>query len=374
MQYICGCTLNCTGDCTDGCGGLCPDPCTAFLASAGSDHTCSVTPNGGVKCWGGNINGQLGNGTSTSSSTLVPTTGLASGTYAVSAGGAFTCALLSSGGVRCWGSNFSGQLGDGTKTSRTTPVDVIGLASGAYEVAPASGGSHVCALLTNGGVQCWGSGQSTPVYITGMTSGVSAVATGSGHTCAILTAGDVKCWGVNFYGQLGDGTTTSSSTPVNVIGLASGVVAVAAGGNHTCALLTAGGVKCWGNNSGGQLGDGTTSSSPTPVSVTGLASAVIGISTGGSHTCALLNYGGVRCWGGNSSGQLGDGTTTSSAMPVDVTDLTSDVRLVSAGASHTCAVMTSGGVKCWGSNYRGQLGDGNTVDKLTPTSVLGFGQ
>ncbi len=352
-------------------------PLTAYAAiAAGGEHTCVLTTGGGVKCWGDNSSGQLGNGTYTDSNTPVDVSGL-SGVSAIAAGFWHTCALTTSGGIKCWGANWNGQLGNGMYTNSNTPVDVSGLSSGV--IAIAAGGNHTCAVTTGGGVKCWGynfygqlgngtnTNSNTPVDVSTLSSGVTAIAAGGDHTCAVTTGGGVKCWGYNFYGQLGNGTTIDSNTPVDVSGL-SGVSAIAAALWHTCAVTMSGGVKCWGNNGAGQLGNGTYTSSTTPVDVSGLSSGVSVITAGSLHTCALTT-GGVKCWGYNYYGQLGNGTTTNSTTPVDVSGLSSGVSAIAAGREHTCALPTGGGVKCWGRNSNGQLGNGKFGYRTTPRDV-----
>jgi len=352
-----------------------PHSLTAF------DHTCSLTAAGAVKCWGRNDFGQLGTNSGHQDS-LVPVQvwGLASGVAAVAAAAEHTCALTTAGGVKCWGFNFYGELGDGTTDSRDAPVNVVGLTSGVAAIA--AGGEHTCALTTAGGVKCWGFNgdgelgtgttinHSTPVNVSGLSTGVSSITIADAHTCAVTTAGGAKCWGENAFGEIGDGSLTNRLTPVNVSGLTSGVRAIGGGANHTCAVTTAGGAKCWGKNTEGELGDGTMTQRTTPVDVVGLTSGVGAVAGGFSHTCALTTAGGLKCWGANFGGALGDGTTTQRTTPVDVVGLTSGVATVAAG-SHTCAVTGAGAVKCWGMNPYGQLGNGTTIGRLTPVDVSG---
>jgi alpha-tubulin suppressor-like RCC1 family protein len=338
---------------------------------------------GGIKCWGDNIYGQLGDGTSIVRTTPVYVAGLTSAASTISAGLSHSCTILEAGGAKCWGANGSGQLGDGTTTNRTMPVDVIGLSSGVSAIA--TGGGHTCALTAGGGVKCWGwnaNGQlgdgtttdrATPVDVVGLGSGVRAIAAGRYHTCALIEGGALKCWGFNAAGQLGDGTTTDRAMPVDVAGLGSGVVAVAAGDRHTCAVTTGGAALCWGANENGQLGDGTTTQHATPVGVSGLNSSVRAVAAGGCHTCALTGSGGVKCWGWNGYGQLGDGTTAGRSTPVDVLDLSVGAGATTTGSYHTCALVVGGGVRCWGYNQSGQLGDGTTQDRTIPVHVAGFG-
>ena len=337
--------------------------------SAGEHHTCALTSAGGVKCWGDNSAGELGVGTfggpeecrgSACSTTPVDVSGLTSGVTAIAAGGYSSCVLTSAGGVKCWGANVIGQLGDGTTTNSPTPVGVSGLTSGVKAISVGEG--TACALTSAGGVKCWGSnpgdgttGSTTPVDVSGLTSGVAAISAGGDHACALTSTGGVECWGFNFGGGLGDGTTTNSPTPVAVSGLTSGVTAITTGYEDTCALTTAHLVECWGYNVLGELGDGTNSGpehcgseacSRTPVDVSGLTSATA-ISAGEAHTCALISSGGVKCWGSNLFGELGDGTTTDRTEPVNVigivkaacTSNTGTVKL-SPGLTDTPAVQT----------------------------------
>ena len=357
---------------------------------------------------------------------------------AIAAGGHHVCALFSDGSVRCWGYNSDGQLGDGTSTGpqtcnkaacSMTPVSVPGL-SGAKAIA--AGQSHTCALLLGGTVECWGvnnygqlgDGMSagpqtcgsdacstTPVAVSGLSGVVTAIAAAGDDTCALLSGGTVECWGANYYGQLGDGTYTGpqtcssgacSTTPVAVSGL-SGATAIATGGNDTCALLLGGTVDCWGDNTYGELGDGTTTGPQTcggniPCSMTAVAvpglSGVIALSAVSAGTCALLSGGTVECWGDNTYGELGDGTSTGpqtclsgtspcSTKPVAVAGLSGVmVTAITAKEIHTCALTSAGAVECWGDNEVGELGDGTSTGpqkctgfacSTTPVAVSGLG-
>jgi len=359
------------------------DPLTGVAAvAAGGYHNCAVTTAGALKCWGGNYYGELGDATTANRTTPVDVVGVGSGAAAVAAGSHHTCALTTAGAVKCWGANELGQLGDGTSNDRLTPVEVVGLGSGVARVSGGVRAPHTCVVTTGGGVKCWGfnfsgqlgdgttTGRTSPVDVVGLGSGVAAVAAGGYYTCGLTTAGGVKCWGSNGTGQLGDGTTNDSLTPVDVVGLGSGVVAIAVGGYHSCALTTAGAVKCWGSNWAGQLGDGSTTNATAAVDVTGLDGGVVAVAAGAFHTCVVTTAGAVNCWGANDDGRLGDGTTTGRTTPVYVVGLGSSVAAVAAGEYQTCALTTAGGVKCWGYNGSGQLGDGTTNDSLTPVNVV----
>ncbi len=350
--------------------------------SAGSAHSCAITEQGGVKCWGSNSFGQLGDGGTASHSIQADVSGLASGVAALALGGVHSCALTTSGSVKCWGSNSSGQLGDGSNAQQNTPVNVSGLTSGV--VAIAAGGSFTCAVTATGGVKCWGfnsSGQlgdntttnrNAPVDVIGLASGVATIALGSDHSCALTKTGGVKCWGLNNSGQLGDNTLVQRNTGVDVSGLNVGVAALAAGGSHTCAVTGSGGVKCWGDNTSGDVGDNTAAQRSAPVDVTGLSSGVAAIALGSFHSCALTTAGGVKCWGMNSAGQIGDASTNQRNSPADVIGFNIKVATLTAGNNHTCAVTSGGSLKCWGSNSSGQLGDNTLVNRATLIGVNGL--
>jgi alpha-tubulin suppressor-like RCC1 family protein len=334
---------------------------------------CVLVAGGTVKCWGYNVYGQLGDESQSDGQIPVVVAGLTN-VAAVSNGEHFSCAVITGGTVKCWGYNGYGQLGDGTDVNRSAPVSVANLTN---VVSISLGYAHACAIITGGTVKCWGfngNGQlgdgttigegptgnnnKTPTEVTGLT-GAQSLSLGTLHSCAVITGGAVKCWGDNTLGELGNTTNISSSTPAAVSGL-SGVLSISAsrpyGGSHTCAVITGGTLKCWGINEERQLGDGSLINRNTPVLVPGLT-GVSSVSSGYRHTCVVLTDGTARCWGSNTYGQIGDGTITNRAAPVAVSSLTG-VASISSGNMHTCALLADATMKCWGGSSYGQLGDG----------------
>lgn len=343
--------------------------------AVGGFHTCALTTAGVAQCWGNGGFGQLGNGSLANSSVPVPVSGALS--FSALSAGLYTTCGIAAGITYCWGNNFDGQLGDNTTTDRAQPTAVSSSVS--FE-ALSVGSYHTCAIQTvNGDAYCWGwngygqVGDGTAFEQTGpvAVSGLSArkVAAGFLHTCAVSVSGAAVCWGLNSSGQLGDNTTVDRASPGSVSGLASGIVEVGAGAGFSCALDDAGTAYCWGSNFAGQLGNGTTTSSLTPVTVASPV-ALTSLSTGFLHSCAVGQDGKVYCWGANSNGELGNGTTTNASSPVAVSSSES-FKQVSAGLALTCAVSTTGRAYCWGSNTAGGVGNGttSTTPVTSPTAV-----
>jgi len=368
------------------------------ISSTIGGHTCAILDDASVSCWGDNWYGQLGDGTNTNRDTPTQTSSLGTnrGAVVISSGYRYTCVILNDTSVSCWGKNTFGQLGDGTNTDRGTPTQISSLGTGRTAVAISSGGGHTCAILDDGTVSCWGynhEGQlgdgttidrNTPTQTASLGTGRTAVAISSGdyNTCALLDDGTVSCWGSNDNGELGDGTNTNRSTPLptSSLGTNRGAVAISSGGVHTCAVLDDGSVSCWGWNNYGQLGDGTITdrSTPTQTSSLGTGRTAVAISSGGIQTCAVLDDASVSCWGDNWYGELGDGTTTQRNTPTPTSSLGTGRTAVaiSSGYGHACAVLDNASVSCWGYNAYGQIGDGTTTNRNTPTqtSSLGIGR
>ena len=386
------CTAACSADaeCDDGnpattdvcynagtCAASCGAPTSGLSVSVGVQFACALRVDGTAQCWGNGEACDLGDGNCANSAVPVNVMNVTAGAH-IAAGAVHACALQTDDSVWCWGFNMSNQCGVPSSIPYWLfePENAFTLSGAA---ALEGGSNHTCALMDNGTMKCWGGdyGSDTPVDVAGI-SGATALAAGDSYDCALINDGTVQCWGYNTYGQLGNGTYASSTVPVPVTGLSDavdidtshqtlGLDATA----HTCAALSGGGVQCWGGNSFGQLGDGSYATSTVPVSVSGVSTAV-GVCTGNTHSCALLADGTAMCWGGNSQGELGNGTTTSSNTPVAVSGLTGAAD-ISCGYSMSCALMIGGGIKCWGNYDFGHLGDGDTLQgSLTPVDVIGF--
>jgi alpha-tubulin suppressor-like RCC1 family protein len=404
-----------------------PPACSKAVA-AGDSHACAVRNDGTVWCWGRNDFGQLGDGTVTDRLTPVQVQ-MITGAIAVAAGGVSSCALLKSGDAWCWGHNDVGQLGDGTNTDSKQPVQVKNV-SGATKLAV--GAEHACALLADGSMPCWGSndhgelGDGThtnrsmamPVNVPTAIS----IAAGDDFTCAVDSMGTVRCWGENDLGETGNGMDGADVTMPSAVMIMSPLVGVAAGGGFACANDAAGAVWCWGDNSDGQVGNGTQGNqqdspqqvdnavglhdlvaggnhacglddyrhmwcwgydadgrladgNPTsyrPVPTMSEIQDVVAITAGGEHSCAVDSKGGIRCAGFDRRGDLGDGLRTTQGVPQQVPGITGAVS-IAAGDSHTCVALMDGSARCWGNNGNGQLGNGTTFDSAYPTTVIGIG-
>jgi alpha-tubulin suppressor-like RCC1 family protein len=358
-----------------------------LMLEAGGFHTCALMDDATVRCWGQNNNGQLGDTTTMEQPTPVQVSGL-SGVAAVRVGGKHTCARLLDGTVRCWGDNDYGQLGNGMMGPMSVaPVPVTNLQAITHlALGGSSSDGHSCAVLGDNTARCWGNNSDgqlgdssqndtgTPVGVANL-PGIDRLALGRSHSCALLADGTLECWGQDDCGQLGDGMSDSTdfrTTPAPVMGLPAGVrvIAAAAGFEHTCAIVDGGDVYCWGDNWKGQLGNGmsgNTADSPVPVKVSNLTNATQ-ITVGVWHSCALLAGGSVRCWGYNSSGQLGDGSDVDASIPTAVVNI-ADVDTITSGSQHVCALHTDGSVSCWGHNLYGQLGDSSDMESSVPVPI-----
>ena len=365
----------CAG-CDDGPTGAKPDPSAVTSISAGANHTCAVAGSGVAFCWGDDWYGQLGDGFSVRSPEPVPTFGDLTFS-SISAGATHTCGLTQGGRAYCWGRNYRGQLGDGTEVTALTPVAVAGELA---FIALSAGSTSTCGVATDGAGYCWGSNSygllarvSTdrsplPLRVGELT--FSSISVGASHACGVATNGAGYCWGSNYYGLTGNGTSGGyRPAPDTVVGEYS-FRTITAGTGHTCGLTTDGAALCWGRTDFGRLGngaavpDGTTSS---PVAVTG-GLVFETIEAGGDHTCAITQGGAAYCWGGNTAGQLGDGTNTDRPYPVSVRGGLA-FRSVDAGDRHTCGVTRDGLAYCWGDNQYGELGDGSSGPSNHPVQV-----
>jgi alpha-tubulin suppressor-like RCC1 family protein len=339
-----------------------PAPLGSIAVTSGSFFACSLKVNGTVACWGIDYSGevgQLGNGTNDASfntAGLVKNqtgTNSLTGVSFIDAGAKHACAVVS-GKVVCWGDNSFGQLGNGTTVSSNLPVEALNLNS---VESVSAGDYHTCALKTDATVVCWGDGRygsiggnvssSVPIAVAGI-AGVKSLATGAAHTCALKITGTVYCWGYDFVGF-------DSTAPVQKAGLSNiAEITVGTYAGSTCAVKDTGTVFCWGSGGNGQLSAGAVwTNSGTPVQMNNLGNVSIA-SAGALHSCTLRVGGAVACWGSNGSGQLGDGTYSSTAypsgLPSEVVGINSAIT-IAAGADHNCALKLDESIWCWGGNY-----------------------
>ncbi len=372
--------LGACGGATSGPVAPSPGPHDGARIAAGARHACVVTERAGVVCWGSNDHGQLGDGTRRMRSSPVVVQGLDE-VVEVAAGAEHTCALARSGSVFCWGAGLRGQLGDGSEgeaaQAAPSPVRVRDLDDAEHLAA---GDFHTCALRRGGRIACWGddaagqlgdgepTGGRSAVPVELDLTGARALAAGASHTCA-ATDEATFCWGLGADGQLGQGTADGTSFPERVRGDAV-FVELALGRAHSCGRTERGRVLCWGADAVGQLGDGRGPAERAlePRAVGELAVA-LDLASGRDHTCARVDTDEVYCWGGNGRGQLGDGTLVDATHPVP--GPVSGVE-VAAGAEHTCVLHDFGMVTCWGDNQHGQLGDGRAAWRFLPAPVHGL--
>jgi alpha-tubulin suppressor-like RCC1 family protein len=344
----------------------------AIAAVPGGFHTCAILADRTVQCWGRNLDGQLGNGNDTTDTSLPgPVSNLGS-VAALAGGGYHNCALMPDSTVRCWGRNDDGQLGTGDNTRATTPVVVSGLRAAAVS----TGGYHSCALLLDGTVQCWGRNEwgqvgqpnttgafIVPTTVPGVSNAV-AVNAGPYHTCAILANGSAQCWGQNQFGEVGDGTITPSSPPVQVSGIAS-PSALAVGGWHTCARMPDTSVQCWGWNDYGQLGNGSTTTSPFAVKVTGTGLTW----TSSAPTVASIDASGLARGGrrGVTNITVTDGAGASGSTTLTVKEMLT-LSVMEQGDGLGTVTSIPGGINCGSTCWSSYLSDSQVTLTAAPAA------
>jgi alpha-tubulin suppressor-like RCC1 family protein len=355
-----------------------------IAVSAGGTHTVALKSDATLFAWGSNRWGQLGDGTTTDK--LVPTlSGTALTWSSVSAGEFHTAAIRPDGTLWAWGFNQNGQLGDGSFDAKLAPTKI---GDAATWVAASAGAAHTVALRKDGTLWAWGrnfSGQlgdgstidrpvptAVPIPLGKPTTTTwTAVSAGATHTCGRLSDGTIACWGSNTNGQLGDGTTTQRLLPTAVSGFSA--VSVSAGGYHTLAIQADGALFSWGANDKGQLGHSPILAAVNTPTRVGLLTNWAIVSAGGNHSLAINSDRSLYAWGSNSNGQLGDGTTTDRPAPTQITvpSITPPAVVhwlsIAGGKSHTATIRDDGTLWTWGLNANGQLGDGSFVDRSVPT-------
>jgi alpha-tubulin suppressor-like RCC1 family protein len=328
------------------------DPHAVTQMDCGDFHNCARMGDGHVTCWGRNEDGELGDGGNSDDSPTPKKVDGMSGVAQVAVGSNFSCARFTSGNVSCWGSGKI--LGDGKDVTKQKPSEISGLAD---VVDLQAGGYVVCALTSSGAVKCWGL---DAVDKSNFTSGVDRIAAAGAHACVLLKNGAVKCWGEGAW------SPDAKSTFANP--LISRVSAISSGDSFACALSVGGIVSCFGRNEQGELGANPDEDNHIePMNVRDLKQATA-ISSAESHSCAILRDRSVSCWGSNTEGELGRGTTTTQELAGPVSGM-NDVEGIIAGADHVCARAIGGAVWCWGNNRYGQIGDGSKDPRLTPVKI-----
>jgi len=374
----------------------------SITATSGGSHTCAISSDDLAYCWGLNTNGALGNNSTTRSTipVAVSTADVLNGKTikSISVGGVHTCAIASDDLAYCWGYNDRGQLGNNSTTRSLVPVAVntADALSGKTIKSIAAGNWYVCAVASDNLTYCWGyanygqlgndsivdSWVPAAVSTTGVLSGktIASISAGNNHVCAIASDNLTYCWGSNGGGRLGNNSIVQSNVPVSVsvaILREKTIKSMDSGNSFNCAIASDDLAYCWGYNSTGQLGDNSTTQSLIPVAVN-TAGVLSGktlklITSGGSQTCAIASDDLAYCWGNNAHGQLGDNSTTQSSVPVAV-DTTGvldgkTIKSITAGDSHVCAIASDDLAYCWGYNNYGQLGDDSVTERLAPIAV-----
>ncbi len=337
-------------------------------------------------CWGNDNSGELGDGgTDTDRPMPIEVAGSATDWASVSVGGVHSCAIKTTGRLYCWGSDATGELGDGWPNSeRDIPTEVSGNATDWASVS--AGEQHTCAVKTSGRLFCWGEDYdgalrndgyllewNIPTQVFGAVTNWASVSAGFRHTCAVKTTGRLYCWGSDYDGRLGNGGSDQDQpTPSLVAGGATNWASVSAGGGHTCARKTTGRLFCWGWDGRGQLGnDGPIAVRRRPAAVAGNSTRWSAVSAGAGHTCATKTTGRLYCWGSDDNGRLGNNTAIANAhTPVQVSGRTTDWAAAAGGGLHTCSLKVTGRLYCSGYDGQGQLGDDfELVDQPIPVEV-----
>jgi len=333
--------------------------------------------------WGFNASGQLGDNTRTSRSSPVQTVSAGTNWKQVSAGVDHTAAIKTDGTLWVWGFNNAGRLGDNTTTSRSSPVQTV--AGGINWKQVSAGGAHTAAIKTDGTLWLWGqnafgrlgdntvTNRSSPVQTVSAGTNWKQVSGGGEHTAAIKTDGTLWLWGNNSFGKLGDNTTTSRSSPVQTVSAGTNWKQVSCGTDHTACIKTDGTLWVWGRNSNGRLGDNTVTNRSSPVQTVSAGTNWKQVSAGHEHTAAIKTDGTLWVWGRNNEGQLGDNSATDKSSPVQTISAGTNWKQVSGGGSHTAAIKTDGTLWLWGYNAYGRLGDNTTTGSSSPVQTVSAG-